>query len=241
MSSLDNKSSRGISRLGRKKLFKYLLTRLGGCISPQTLYNLNAAVNYIAVGQWMQDRGYDTSNRVDSRERLFDLVGVEVGKREVLYLEFGVFDGAATRYWSRLLGNPNSRLHGFDTFEGLPENWLPQRSKGYFSTGGAVPQIDDPRVSFFKGYFEETLPKYKCPAREVLILNLDADLYSSTQSVLTRFREELVPGTYVYFDEFNHQAHELRAFDEFIKMTGMKFALMGATHTLAHVLFKRVA
>src|ERR1035441_3022927 len=186
MSAGAKEPSKGISRLGKGRLLKYLLTRVGCWISQETLYNLNAAVNYVAVGQWMQQRGYNTFGRLGSREGLFDLVGAQVGDREVLYLEFGVFDGAATRYWSRLLRNPKSKIHGFDTFEGLPESWLPQRSKGCFSTGGVVPQIDDPRVAFFKGYFEETLPMYKCPSCEVLVINLDPDLYSSTQTVLDR-------------------------------------------------------
>jgi hypothetical protein len=226
--------------MGKKKLLKYLLTRAGGCISQETLYNLNAAVNYVAVGQWMRQHGYSTHERLDFREELFDRVGAQVAGKEVLYLEFGVFDGAATRYWSRLLGNPHSKLHGFDTFEGLPENWLPQRSKGCFSTGGVVPQIDDPRVRFFRGYFEDTLAGYRCPSCEVLILNMDADLYSSTKCVLDRLREDIVLGTYIYFDEFNHQGHELRAFDEFISVTGMRFEVVGVTQTLAHVAFRRI-
>jgi hypothetical protein len=52
-------------------------------------------------------------------------------------------------------------------------------------------------------------------------------------------RDAIVPGTYIYFDEFNQQFHELRAFDEFIKETGMKFRLLGVTHTLEHALFQR--
>ena len=35
--------------------------------------------------------------------------------------------------------------------------------KGLFSTNGQPPQIDDPRVKFFKGWFEETLPHYRPP------------------------------------------------------------------------------
>jgi len=159
--------------------------------------------------------------------------------REVLYLEFGVFQGDATRYWSKLLRNRNSKLHGFDSFEGLPERWLPHRQKGHFATGGSVPQIDDDRVEFFKGWFHETLPNYMCPPHEVLVINLDADLYSSTISVLKALHASIVPGTYIYCDEFNHRDHELRAFDEFLNETGMEFSLVGVTRTLAHVMISR--
>jgi Macrocin-O-methyltransferase (TylF) len=211
----------------------------GGHISQNAIYGLNAVVNYLAVGQWMRAHGYDVTRRFETREQLFDLVGAEVGDKAVLYLEFGVFDGATTRYWSKLLRNPKSRLHGFDSFEGLPENWLPHRPKGHFSLGGTVPQMDDCRAQFFKGWFEESLPKYVCPPHDVLVMNLDADLYSSTMCVLMSFRDTIVPGTYIYFDEFNHQFHELRAFDEFVSQTGMSFELLGTNRTMEHALFRR--
>ena len=85
------------------------------------------------------------------------------------------------RQWSKLLRNPASTLHGFDSFLGLPHDWtLEGHERGYFSTEGQVPEIDDPRVRFFVGWFEETLPQYEWPEHEVLVVVLDADLYSST-------------------------------------------------------------
>jgi hypothetical protein len=220
---------------------KYLLTRFGAFLSPSAIYNLNASISYLEVGRWMRANGYDTSRRLLRREDLFDLVGQQIGNREVLYLEFGVFQGEATRYWSKLLFNPNSKLHEFDSFEGLPENWLPHRQKGHFAAAGAIPQIDDKRVKFFKGWFDETLPTYRCPPHEVLVINLDADLYSSTICVLKALKNEIVPGTYIYFDEFNNRDHELRAFDEFINETGMSFSLVGVSRTMQHAVFRRDA
>jgi hypothetical protein len=225
----------------RKTIGKYLLTRLGSRFSPKSIYNLNAVVNYLETGRWMRANHYEVRHRVQRAKQLFDMVGKQVAERQVLYLEFGVYRGDTMRYWSKLLRNPNSKLHGFDSFEGLPENWITTRPKGFFSTDGAIPQIDDVRVQFFKGWFEHTLPKYVCPAHDVLVMNFDADLYSSTSFVLNEFHASIVPGTYLYFDEFNHQFHELRAFDEFIKKTGMKFSLLGATRTLEKVLFQRTS
>src|SRR5258708_16542752 len=37
------------------------------------------------------------------------------------YLEFGVFSGGTIRYLAR--SKPNVPIHGFDSFEGLPEAW----------------------------------------------------------------------------------------------------------------------
>jgi hypothetical protein len=220
-------------------LIKYGLTRLGGYFSAKTLYGLNATLNYLEVGRWMQAKGYDTRLRFSRREELFDLIANQIGDRVVLYLEFGVFWGETTRYWSKLLSNPGSKLHGFDSFEGLPENWLPQCQKGYFSTDGYIPQIADDRVKFFRGWFDESLPKYERPPHEVLVINFDADLYASANCVLKSLVDDIVPGTYIYFDEFNHRDHELRAFDEFINNTGMNFSLVGVTRTLEHAVFRR--
>ena len=69
-----------------------------------------------------------------------------------------MFTVDATRYWSKLLQNPRSKLQGFDSFEGLPQDWLPHRPRGYFSLHGEIPPVDDGCVQFFKGWFEQTLP-----------------------------------------------------------------------------------
>lgn len=222
-----------------KRWIIYVLLRIGAFLSPRAIFYLDVAIDYLELGRWMRAKGYDTSRRLARREQLFDLVANEVGNRDVLYLEFGVYQGEATRYWSKLLLHPNSKLHGFDSFEGLPENWFTDVRKGHFDTLGAIPRIEDSRVKFFKGWFEETLPQYECPPHEVLILNLDADLYSSTIFVLRTLKDRIVPGTYICFDEFCSRAHELRAFDEFIGETGMKFSLLRGTRTLRHVVFRR--
>lgn len=75
----------------------------------------------------------------------------------------------------------------------------------------------------------------------MLVLNMDADLYSSTAFVLKTLESRILPGTYIYFDEFNHRFDELRAFDEFIQNTGMKFSVVAATWSLAQVVFLRTA
>lgn len=220
---------------------KYWLTRTGSRTPASLIYNLDGIVNYLEVGRWMSANGYRTPRRVQRPDQLFDMVAAQVGQRDVLYMEFGVYRGDTIRYWSKLLENPRSKLHGFDSFEGLPENWLPQRAKGHFSLQGQVPKVDDPRIRFFPGWFDQTVPSYVFPGHDVLVLNFDADLYSSTILVLDILEPKIVPGTYIYFDEFNHRLHELRAFKEFVERTGMKYSLLGATRCLDHVLFQRTA
>lgn len=225
-------------RAGPAELCKELITRVGSHLSSRTIYKLDATLNYLEAGRWMREHGFDLSHRVRRREQLFELVGKQVGDREILYLEFGVWRGSATLYWSKLLRNPKSKLHGFDSFEGLPEDWTPYERKGSFSTDGQIPQIGDPRVEFFKGWFEDTLRNYKIPPHEVLIAVFDADLYSSTKLVLDYLEDTIVPGSYLYFDDFSHRNDEMRAFDEFIRTTGRTFSLVGATRVLSEVMFR---
>ena len=162
--------------------------------------------------------------------------------RRVLYLEFGVFQGTCTRYWSKALKHPDTRLHGFDSFEGLPEDFDVDGPyvKGTFDVGGEIPQIEDSRVAFHKGWFDEVLPTYELPDHEVLVIIIDADLYSSTQYVLRHLRPFIKPGTFIYFDDMSRPDHEPRAFEEFWKESGLGFRLVSTEYSLNTAFFECV-
>lgn len=226
----------------RKAPAKVALTRLGSRCGPGLLYNLNGALNYLYVGWWMRAHGFTPAARLGSREELLRWLGARVGDEDVLYLEFGVAAGASIRLWSELLHNPRSALHGFDSFLGLPHDWtLEGHERGSFSTGGKVPELGDDRVRFFPGWFEETLPAYEWSDHEVLVVAMDADLYTSTSTALRHVKDRLVPGSYLYFDQFHHRGDELRAFAEFLDENRFEFALVAATEELTNVAFKRIA
>jgi hypothetical protein len=218
---------------------KEVLTRVGAACSLPTLLRLNSMLNYVWVGYWMKSSGFRILRRVDSREQVFGVAAEKIRDREVLYLEFGVYRGRSMRMWSSLLRNPRSNLHGFDSFEGLPESWDLSAEKGHFAMQGAIPLIDDLRVSFFKGWFNETLPRYVLPKHEQLFVNCDADLYSSTKTILDFLKPHISPGTYLYFDEFQAREHESKAFNEFLSETGWTFRVVAASRGLTHVLFQR--
>jgi hypothetical protein len=95
-------------------------------------------------------------------------------------------------------------------------------------------------VRFFKGWFNQTLPIYQLPAHDFLVINVDADLYSSTLYVLQTLRPHIQKGTFIYFDEMNHPEHEPKAFAKFLDETNLKFAPVAADKTLTYVCFRCV-
>lgn len=232
-----SRSDAAVGHLRTKRLF----VQTGEVIPERALWWLLEVFNHVHVGWWLKRQRFPVRALVDSRERVFDLIALESGDRRVLYLEFGVADGASMLYWSRLLSNPQSMLHGFDSFEGLPTQWAPGRPAGSFSLNRVPPTFPDRRVRLFTGWFTETLPRYEWPAGfEQLIVTLDADLYTSTACVLQAIEERIEVGTVLYFDEFHHYADELRAFDELLSRTGWSFEILAATSDFSQVAFRRV-
>jgi hypothetical protein len=216
-----------------------LLTRVGEHLEPHHVRQLNAVVNYLEVGRWMRSRGFVDFPRYRTRQELHAAAAADIAREIVLYLEFGVWEGASLRLWSALLENPSSFLHGFDSFEGLPEDWDGFRRKGTFALNGRLPEFTDTRVVLHEGWFSDTLPGFESPRHERLVVHLDADLYSSTDFVLRTIERLIIPGAVLIFDEFCDRFHELRAFHEYLERTNAAFRAIGATENLEQVAFCR--
>jgi hypothetical protein len=224
------------------QFFKETLTVVGAKIPARHLHNMQMVINYMKIGRWMAAHGFHAKARVRDRSEVFAAVVKQVQNKQVLYMEFGVFQGASMMYWSGALKHPHALLHGFDSFEGLPEDFDIDGPivRSTHDLKGQMPQIDDPRVKFFKGWFDQTLPTYTVPEHEVLVIMIDADLYSSTIYVLRHLREFMKPGTFIYFDDMSRPEHEPRAFDEFMTESGLRFQLVSAECTLNRSFFECV-
>jgi hypothetical protein len=147
------------------------------------------------------------------REQVWSDLAERVGPdAKILYLEFGVYAGNSITAWAGLNRNPDSRFIGFDTFEGLPEAWA-GLEEGHFSTHGSLPQVDDPRIEFVKGYFQhtvrDTLKGINVSLFDEIVVHFDADLFSSTVFSLVQVLQ-ITPKFYAMFDEFS--GDEARAF-----------------------------
>jgi len=146
---------------------------------------------------------------------------------DALICEFGVFQGTTINHIARLT---SKIVHGFDSFEGLPETWRPNFEKGRFRLP-ALPQVRA-NVRLYKGWFEDSLPPFlKANPQKASFLHVDCDLYSSTKTIFRLFRDRIRPGTVIVFDEFFNypgwQDGEYKAFNELIAETGWKYKWLG--------------
>ena len=114
--------------------------------------------------------------------------------------EFGVWKGRSLRILAK---NTAETVWGFDSFEGLPEDWdrgPDVYKKGHFATSKKLKFRSN--VKLVKGLFESSLPIWlEENLGPIGLIHVDCDLYSSTKTALTLLNDRIVPGTVVVFDE----------------------------------------
>ena len=163
----------------------------------------------------------------------------EIQNQSIDYLEFGVASGIAFKWWVEKNENPGSRFFGFDVFTGLPEDFGVIK-KQHYDTSGQTPNIQDERVTFIKGLFQESLPgflnEYKPQQKKVV--HMDADLYSSTLFVLTKLIPFLKKDDIIIFDEFGVPTHEFRAFSDIVSAYNLKYEFLGAVNNYLQIAIK---
>lgn len=138
----------------------------------------------------------------------FEFVADHIGRdKTVDYFEFGVAQGRSIRKIAELFTDPASRFYGFDSFEGLPENWM-MHQVGAFSNEARLPSVSDDRITFVKGWFQNSVPEFLPHLREirrdkkrVALIHYDVDLYSSSLFLLTLLWSEF-DEYYFMFDDF---------------------------------------
>lgn len=155
------------------------------------------------------------------------------------YLEFGVASGKSFDWFMSQNSHAESRFFGFDTFDGLPEDWGPFK-KGAFSNNNEMPLIKDFRGKYLKGLFQQTIPSFfpELDAGRRNVLMMDADLWSATLYVLTSFAPFLKKGDIIFFDEFVVPTHEFKAFLDFTQSYYINLELIAAANNYYFVAFK---
>ncbi|HMH32016.1 MAG TPA: TylF/MycF/NovP-related O-methyltransferase [Puia sp.] len=165
----------------------------------------------------------------------------QLDQKALVYLEFGVASGHSFFWWVGKNGHPDSRFWGFDTFEGLPEDWGGYK-KGDMSHGIEELKGRDPRAAFVKGIFQETLTGFIAEQDAALrnkpkLIHLDADLFSSTLFALSQLYPFLNKGDIILFDEFNVANHEFFAYKIFTEAFYVKLKLIGAQNNFYQTAF----
>ena len=119
------------------------------------------------------------------------------------FAQFGVFKGQTARTIEAATTG-DRKLHLFDSFEGLPEDWTPQKPKGAFKLRPRqIPVFESERVVMHKGWFKDTVPGWaKQMSQPLAFVHMDADLYSSSIDVLFNIDHLIAPGTIILFDEY---------------------------------------
>jgi predicted O-methyltransferase YrrM len=158
-----------------------------------------------------------------SRERMWDFALSRV-KQDGLAAEFGVWNGTSINYFARKLDRP---VFGFDSFEGLQEQWGGVFAKGTFNRGGQLPRVRK-EVTLVPGWFDKTLPDFlRTHPEEFLFVHIDCDTYKSAQTVLSLIGPRITSGTVIIFDEYfgyrGWKNGEFRAWRETVATLGITY------------------
>lgn len=211
----------------RQSLFSSRLDKLIRPVS-KTMLRIVYTEKFI---EWCREN-IDPARVFETKYDLYPFIIEQHGlNNDIDYLEFGVWQGQSLIWWANNISSPDARFIGFDTFTGLPEDWTKGLRKGAFSTQGKTPDIKDSRVSYEVGIFQDTLEPFlqKNTLERRLIINLDADMYSSTLYVLTTIATRLKQGDIIFLDEASAVTHEFRALTDFLNAYKVKVRAIGAT------------
>ncbi len=185
---------------------------------------------------------YRPKRNYTDREKSFAAVlsHYKLDTQPICYMEFGVANGGSFKWWMNASTNGASRFYGFDTFEGLPEDW------GLFAKGDmnfGLPEVPDARGRFIKGIFQDTLhdllqelgPAFKMQRK---VIHMDADLFSATLYALSQLHPYLQKGDIIMFDEFNVYGHEFMAYRLFTECFYIKLKPVSAQNNFYHTAFE---
>lgn len=147
------------------------------------------------------------------------------------YLEFGVFKGKSINLFSSKI--PSITFHGFDSFEGLQEDWKGwAMPKGSFDLNGILPKVNA-NVALYKGWFNKTLPVFLNEGKhqKIRFLHVDCDTYESTKYIFDTLGDRIDNNTYILFDEYfgyrGWEIGEFKAFQEFVNQKGLTYKYVG--------------
>jgi len=165
---------------------------------------------------------------------------------EGLVLEFGVFTGTTLHMIQEVF---NTKVYGFDSWQGLPEDseHVPRGIGSYHK--GAFKQhkisTNNPNIELVDGWFNESLPlfvqQHSDPCR---FIHIDSDNYNSAKDIFNNLNTQIVVGTVIQFDEYaaheGWECREYQAFMEFVEQNNIVYEYLhrSSSHERVAVVIK---
>lgn len=117
-----------------------------------------------------------------------------------------------------------------DTLEGHRANVINTGDAGDFSSSRSVFERNlennglgnsttNPQIKVLQGWFKDTLPA--APIKQIAFLRLDGDIYASTYDTLKSLYKKVVPGGYIYVDDYGSFIACKHAVDHFRQKHGI--------------------
>jgi hypothetical protein len=147
-----------------------------------------------------------------------------VGKDQ-FYIEFGVWKGQTINYLSNFV----ETIYGFDSFEGLKEDWVGvhNKPKGTFNLNKKIPKLNKNIIPVV-GQIQDTLePFLKKNQPRINFIHIDVDTYESTKYILNALKPFILNKAIILFDEIYNSpgwdVGEYKALTEIFKENEYKF------------------
>jgi hypothetical protein len=196
--------------LSRRLLWAIILSR-------GNAEKLAEIVRHVLQSHQVQNLDLTGATKGNDRFDVLSIAAQETQNLKGLAMEFGVFQGVTLKHIAHAI-SPGRQVIGFDTFEGLPDDWGDLLEKGTFAT--KVPTLTDyPNATLQIGRIENTLPTFlKNETEHVSLLHIDCPYYEINMFILERVLPFMPPQSIIVFDEFygypSFEMHEYRAWKE---------------------------
>lgn len=176
----------------------------------------------------------------------YDLAA-EIEKNDIdgCLVECGVARGGCSALMAMVAAEykSNRKTWLFDSFEGLPEassedestmaKSFTERRYNKLYAGSCLGTYDEVNKLLFstlrlnknnvlmvKGWFQDTLPRYKDIIGRISFLRIDADWYESTKCCLENLYDNVIVGGYIVIDDYGLPGCK-QAVDEFLQKKGL--------------------
>lgn len=143
--------------------------------------------------------------------------------------EAGVYEGATAEIIRSIM--PETPLHLFDTFTGLPNTMVPGLDSESYYEGHMEVDIEKTKFHFrpysnvhlYPGFIPDTLDAIK--DKTFAFVHIDLDIYQSTRDALLFFYPRMEIGGTILIHDYPAHAGVAKAVDELMKDVGTKHSL----------------